>query len=540
VWAYGFRNPYRFNFTPGGNLLVADVGWGAREELNMIRQDQPGGNHGWPCREGSVDTGGYSIQAGCQDTEPFVEPIYDYEHEIVPQFGDNLVGAITGGAFATSDTYPADFRNTYVFGDAVFGFMRNIRFDGNENIQEVTDFADAVPFAVEYVTGFDGLVYYNEHYTGDIKRLVYTEAPVAVIESSALSGVSPLFVQLDGGGSSVLGNAPLTYSWDFGDGVQADGVQASHTFQEPGEYTVVLTVSSQGFTDVAETTILVEEPFVGSYDAVPVHLSTDVTSAQPYFFGNDIHVVSRFGNVGENDPFTLLFQIHGINGEHLSAYDFVVENQTIAPGSERAFDASFQLPLGEYTLHLSVISPDATVDYLWVPNIARFDVVSRSPVSEDPEIDIVASNVPQSTSDTTLYRFYSDAFQGHFYTTSEGERDGLAQNDDWRYEGIAYTFATLAATEGVPVYRFYSDAFQGHFYTISESERSLTEIDPNWRYEGIAYRVLPTSEVDSRTVYRFWSPVYRHHFFTESVAERDQIRLEDPNWTYEGIAWYLR
>lgn len=32
------------------------------------------------------------------------------------------------------------------------------------------------------------------------------------------------------------------YEWDFGDGTQATGPQASHTYQQAGEYTVVLRI----------------------------------------------------------------------------------------------------------------------------------------------------------------------------------------------------------------------------------------------------------------------------------------------------------
>ncbi len=35
IWAYGFRNPYRFTFRPSnGSLYVADVGQSSREEID--------------------------------------------------------------------------------------------------------------------------------------------------------------------------------------------------------------------------------------------------------------------------------------------------------------------------------------------------------------------------------------------------------------------------------------------------------------------------------------------------------------------------
>ncbi len=544
VWAYGFRNPYRFNFSPQGNLLVADVGWGAYEELNIISPDSPGKNYGWPCREGRTETGGYNFMPGCQIEGDYTNPIYDYVHEKVPEIGgENLIGAITGGAFALSDTYPDSVRGSYIFGDAIFGFMRQIRFDDNEYIRDVRDFASEVPFAVEYVTGADGLIYYIEHYSGLVKRLVYTEAPVADFSLSVDQGTAPLSVDFDAELSSVFGGAPLSYAWDFGDGSVGSGKEVSHTYPGPGQYEAQLTVTAQGLTNVTSRTILVEEPFSGGYDADPTHRITEITSAQPYFFGNDIHTVNTFGNDGQNDPVTLHFQIHDqSSGTHLSEYDFTVENQVIEQGVQRVFDASFQLPLGSYVLNIAVTSPDQTVDYLWVPRAATFEVVSRSPVTEDPEIEIVEEDpviIPQAAGSTTVHRFYSSVYKGHFYTTSNSEKENLESNADWAYEGIAYTLTDEKTAQGVPVYRFYSQLFKGHFYTISETERARTEVDPNWSYEGVAYKVLGDANGSASPIYRFWSPVFKHHFFTKSLKERDHIRLTDTNWIYEGIAWYV-
>src|SRR5215212_10818964 len=55
IFAYGFRNPYRFSFdvsdagTP--RLFVADVGQATMEEVSLV---EPGGNYGWPIREGTT------------------------------------------------------------------------------------------------------------------------------------------------------------------------------------------------------------------------------------------------------------------------------------------------------------------------------------------------------------------------------------------------------------------------------------------------------------------------------------------------------
>ena len=50
IYAYGFRNPFRFGFDKlSGMLIVADVGQDRVEEINIVRK---GGNYGWRLKEG--------------------------------------------------------------------------------------------------------------------------------------------------------------------------------------------------------------------------------------------------------------------------------------------------------------------------------------------------------------------------------------------------------------------------------------------------------------------------------------------------------
>lgn len=50
IWAWGFRNPWRWAFDPSnGDLWVADVGQNAVEEVDLVAK---GANYGWPNMEG--------------------------------------------------------------------------------------------------------------------------------------------------------------------------------------------------------------------------------------------------------------------------------------------------------------------------------------------------------------------------------------------------------------------------------------------------------------------------------------------------------
>jgi len=87
------------------------------------------------------------------------------------------------------------------------------------------------------------------------------DAPaVAVLSASTTAGDAPLTVVLDATGST--GDAPLTYTWDLGDGATAAGPSSvTHTYLDPGEYTVTLVVTdADGDSDAATLRVSVNQP----------------------------------------------------------------------------------------------------------------------------------------------------------------------------------------------------------------------------------------------------------------------------------------
>lgn len=74
---------------------------------------------------------------------------------------------------------------------------------------------------------------------------------------SRLSGTAPLQVRFDGRCST----GATIYEWNFGDGTESTGETFIHTFEEPGEYPVTLTVRDAGKReDIWTTTISVKRP----------------------------------------------------------------------------------------------------------------------------------------------------------------------------------------------------------------------------------------------------------------------------------------
>ncbi|MBC6934204.1 MAG: PKD domain-containing protein, partial [Chloroflexi bacterium] len=81
-------------------------------------------------------------------------------------------------------------------------------------------------------------------------------APVAAFTANPTSGDAPLTVQFTNQSSG----QNLTHNWDFGDGQTSNEVNPSHTFTNPGNYTVRLSVSNEGGTNTAEAQISVNQP----------------------------------------------------------------------------------------------------------------------------------------------------------------------------------------------------------------------------------------------------------------------------------------
>jgi glucose/arabinose dehydrogenase len=111
IYAYGFRNPWRFSFDRSSNrLFVADVGQGSFEEVDIV---QKGGNYGWNTMEGNHC---FNPATGC-NMNGLALPIAEYDHS---------VGIAVIGGYVYHGTSIANLQGTYVFGDLngkVFGLQ---------------------------------------------------------------------------------------------------------------------------------------------------------------------------------------------------------------------------------------------------------------------------------------------------------------------------------------------------------------------------------------------------------------------------------
>lgn len=132
IFAWGFRNPWRWTFdSVTGALWLGDVGSHTREEIDLVTK---GGNYGWRCKEGTLDT---SLTCGTP-TSPLIPPVAEYEHPVGQ--------AVTGGFVYHGTAIPA-LAGRYVFGDYSSQLIWTIP----------TDTAPTLP--VSYADGWDSDVH---------------------------------------------------------------------------------------------------------------------------------------------------------------------------------------------------------------------------------------------------------------------------------------------------------------------------------------------------------------------------------------------
>ncbi|MFB9309909.1 hypothetical protein ACFFRL_11995 [Agromyces hippuratus] len=149
---------------------------------------------------------------------------------------------------------------------------------------------------------------------------------------------------------------------------------------------------------------------------------------------------------------------------------------------------------------------------------------------------------PSAEPTKPVYRFWSEKLRAHFYTISETERDHVIATWPrvWSYEGPKYEAFDSQVAGTVPLYRFWSNRYQAHFYTTDEAEKArvIAKWPDVWKYEKVAYYVYPLDSTEPNTVAmaRFWSPRNSRHFYTADPVERDMVikRWPSPIWDYES------
>ena len=152
VWAYGFREPWRFSFDPlTRDLWVGDVGQDRIEEVSIVRR---GENMGWNVYEGFEPFSNHYRKEG----ETYVPPVFAYRRK----YGNS----ITGGYVYRGDRH-SSFYGVYICGDytshRIFGLKQHDRT--LEIVRQIgTSPQGIASFGTDergeiYVVGYEGMVY---------------------------------------------------------------------------------------------------------------------------------------------------------------------------------------------------------------------------------------------------------------------------------------------------------------------------------------------------------------------------------------------
>ncbi len=123
IWAFGLRNPWRYNFDDLGTgatnaLFIADVGQGDREEINIEPAGQGGRNYGWRVYEGTLEN--TRVPALGPAYLPLQSPSFEYTHAVGQ--------AITGGFVYRGSALGVAYRGRYFYADCVQGKIFSLPF----------------------------------------------------------------------------------------------------------------------------------------------------------------------------------------------------------------------------------------------------------------------------------------------------------------------------------------------------------------------------------------------------------------------------
>jgi uncharacterized repeat protein (TIGR03806 family) len=161
IYAWGFRNPWRWSFDrANGDLWAGDVGQGAFEEIDRVAR---GGNYGWDCREGTGSfSGARSAVCSTLPSAGFTQPVHEY--------GRNLGSSVTGGFVYRGSALPA-LVGSYLFADYGSGRIWRLVSNGAGGFtaQELLDTNLSI---ASFAEGNDGELYVIDIAGGGLYEIV--------------------------------------------------------------------------------------------------------------------------------------------------------------------------------------------------------------------------------------------------------------------------------------------------------------------------------------------------------------------------------
>ena len=155
IFAWGFRNPWRFSFDrQTGELWVGDVGQNSWEEVDRVEISE---NYGWSQREGAHC---FDPPTNCSTDN--VDPITEYGHDVG--------NSITGGYVYRGSDIP-DLQGFYVFGDFVSGRIWAVAADSEQGT-DPDELVDTSLQISSFAESNEGELYLLDFSAGTIHQIV--------------------------------------------------------------------------------------------------------------------------------------------------------------------------------------------------------------------------------------------------------------------------------------------------------------------------------------------------------------------------------
>lgn len=219
IWAYGFRNPWRMNFGPDGQLWVGDVGW---ELYEMVYNVKRGANYGWSIIEGPHTV----LPDAKRGPTPIVPAAIAYSHS---------EGASVTGGFVYQGTQFPELRGKYIFGDyetrRIWSAKITPQSDGSaDTLTELTDLVSPVV----------RIVAFGEDTSGELLLLHFDEGTIYGLErDDTVEESAPFPTQLSDTGlfADTAQQVPQTgvLPFDINEPMWNDGAEAARYVAVPGD-----------------------------------------------------------------------------------------------------------------------------------------------------------------------------------------------------------------------------------------------------------------------------------------------------------------
>lgn len=189
IWAYGFRNPWRFSFDRNtGGLYISDVGQFEQEEIDYQKAYSSGGeNYGWNRTEAS-----FCFERKTCDKAGITMPVSEYPHY---DSADQYFGcAVIGGYVAHAGS--SVLQGTYFYGDYctgnIWALKRNPGCNWDSNLILGGTEVNITSFGEDEA----GNLYLTSYKDGEILRINEINQKAVQLEDPVVpqAGVSTVFI----------------------------------------------------------------------------------------------------------------------------------------------------------------------------------------------------------------------------------------------------------------------------------------------------------------------------------------------------------